>query len=207
MAEEAADISAAVGGPVEVVDVEARRVRRPLDLVRVVGLTLVLGLIAAFGTVARDTVAGANSDVNRLFDEVPHLLFRALSLVGTVGALALPMALVIRELVRSHLRRLIEGLLTGLVAIGVIGALNVAISAVWKTSLHHALTAVGTGSAARPLDAYLAALFALAVVVGIGGGAARRGGLLGVPRTFIGFALAGAPAALFLLLGGPTPRG
>src|SRR3954451_20315316 len=204
MAEEAADISAAVGGPVEVVDVEARRVRRPLDLVRVVGLTLVLGLIAAFGTVARDTVAGANSDVNRLFDEVPHLLFRALSLVGTVGALALPVALAVRELARAHLRRLIEGLLTGLVAIGVIGALNVAISAVSKSSLHHALTTVGTSSAARPLDAYLAALFALAVVVGIGGEPTWRAIFWAVTGIYMVSAFAAAQATLLALVASPT---
>ena len=66
-------------------------------------------------------MAGANADVTRLLGGVPHLMVRALSLVATVGALALPVALAVRELLRSHLRRLIEGLLTGLVAIGVIG--------------------------------------------------------------------------------------
>src|SRR5690242_11951333 len=101
MADGAAGISAAAVESVEVVDVEPRRVRRSLDVVRVVGLALVLGLIAGLGTVARDTVAGANSDVTRLLGEVPHLLFHTLSLVGTVGALALPLALVIRELLRS----------------------------------------------------------------------------------------------------------
>ena len=96
MAEEPADVPADVPvapEPVEVVDVQPRRVRRPLDLVRVVGLPLILAVIAGLGTVARDTVAGANSDVTRLVGEVPHLLFRALSLVATVGALALPVAL------------------------------------------------------------------------------------------------------------------
>src|SRR3954469_18344254 len=146
MADEAADVAAPVGVSVEVVDVEEPRGGGPLDLVRVVGLALILGLIAGLGTAARDTVAGANSDVHRLLGEVPHLVFRTLSLVGTVGALALPVALAVRELARAHLRRLIEGLLTGLVAIGVIGALNVAISAVSKSSLHHALTTVGTSS-------------------------------------------------------------
>src|SRR5690242_13472909 len=112
MADKAVVSPAAAVESVEVVDAEPRRVRRPLDLVRVVGLAVVLALIAGLGTVARDTVAGANSDVTRLLGEVPHLLFRTLSVVGTVGALALPVALVVRELLRSHLRRLIEGLLT-----------------------------------------------------------------------------------------------
>ena len=168
MADEASEVSAAAARPVEVVDVEPRRVRRPLDLVRVVVLALVLALIVGLGTLTRDAVAGANSDVTRLIRDVPHLLVRALNLVGTVGALVLPVTLVVRELVRSHLRRLIEGLVTGLVAIGVVGGLDLVIATLPNTSLRHALTTVGHSSGARPLDAYLAALLALAVVVGIG---------------------------------------
>jgi uncharacterized membrane protein YbhN (UPF0104 family) len=204
MGDEAADISAAAVGPVEVIDVEPRRVRRPLDLVRVVGLTLVLTLIAVLGTVARDTVSGANSDVTRLLGDVPHLLYRALSLVGTVGALVLPIALVVRELHRSHLRRLIEGLLTGLVAIGVIGALDLAISAASKSSLHHVLTTVGSSSAARPLDAYLAALFALAVVVGIGAEPTWRAIFWVGTGIYMLSALAAAQASVLALVASPT---
>lgn len=204
MADEAASLSPAAAGSVEVVDVEPRRVRHPLDLVRVVGLALVLALIAVLGMVARDTVAGANSDVTRLLDEVPHLVFRALSLIGTVGALALPVAAVIRELLRSHLRRLIEGLLTGLVAIGVVGALDVAVSAVSTTSLHHALTTAGTSSSARPLDAYLAALFALAVVVQIEAEPTWRAMFWTVTGIYMVSAFASAQASLLSLVASPA---
>ncbi len=204
MADEAAALSAAAAGPVEVVDVEQRRVRRPLDLVRVVGLTLVLALLAGLGTLARDTVAGANSDVSRLLGEVPQLLIRALSLVGTVGALALPVALVIRELLRSHLRRLIEGLFTGLIAIGVIGALDLAISGGSTTSLHQALTTVGNSSAVRPLDAYLAAVFALAVVVGVAAEPTWRTVFWVVTGIYMVSAFAAAQASLLALVASPT---
>ena len=204
MADKAVDTSSAAVGSVEVVDVEPRRVRRPLDLVRVVGLTLVLGLIAGLGTVARDTVAGANSDVARILGEVPHLLSRAFGLVGTIGGLALPIALVVRELLRSHLRRLVEGLLTGLVAIGVVGALDLAISASSTTSLHHALTTVGNSSAGRPLDAYLAALFALAVVVGIGAEPVWRALFWVVTGIYMVSAFTAAQASLLSLVASPT---
>jgi glycosyltransferase 2 family protein len=204
MAEQAADISAVGAGPVEVVDAEPRRVRRPLDLVRVVGLALILALIAVFGTVAHDTVAGANSDVTRLLGEIPHLLVRTLSVVGTVGALALPLGLVIRELLRSHLRRLIEGLITGLIAIGVIGLLDLAVSAASHTSLHHALTTVGTSSAGRPLDAYLAALFALAVVVGIGSEPTWRALFWVTTGIYMVSVFTAAQASLLSLVASPT---
>jgi uncharacterized membrane protein YbhN (UPF0104 family) len=189
---------------VEVVDVEPRRVRRPLDLVRVAGLALALALIAGFGTVARGTVSGANSDVVRLVGEIPRLLLRVLSVIGTVGALALPVALVIRELVRSHLRRLIEGLLTGLFAIGAVGALNLAISAASTSSLHDALTSVGSSSAARPLDAYLAALFALAVVVGVAVDPTWRAIFWVVTGIYMVSAFAAAQASLLSLIASPT---
>src|SRR5262249_18469702 len=145
-----------------------------------------------------------NSDVTRLLGEVPHLLFRTLSLVGTVGALALPVALVIRELLRSHLRRLIEGLVTGLVAIGVVGGLDLAISAASDSSLHHALTTVGTSTAARPLDAYLAALFALAVVVGIGAEPTWRTVFWVVTGVYMVSAFAAAQASLLALVASPV---
>lgn len=204
MADQAADVSAAAVGSVEVIDVEPRRVRRPLDLVRVVGLGLMLGVIAGLGVAARNTVAGANADVTRLLHDVPHLLFHTLSLVGTVGALALPVALLVRELVLAHLRRLLEGLLTGLVAIGVIGALDVAISAASKSALHHALTNVGASSSARPLDAYLAALFALAVVIGVGAEPTWRAFFWTVTGIYMVSAFAAAQASLLSLVASPT---
>jgi glycosyltransferase 2 family protein len=204
MADEAAGISATAGESLAVVDVEPRRVRRSLDLVRVVGLALVLALIAGFGTIARGTVAGANSDVTRLLGEVPHVLFRTLSLVGAVGALALPLALVVRELLRSHLRRLIEALITGLVAIGLTGALDLGITALSDSSLRHALTSVGHSSAARPLDAYLAALFALAVVLGIGAEPTWQAIFWVVTGVYVVSAFAAAQASLLSLLASPT---
>lgn len=178
--------------------------RRPLDLVRVAGLLLGLALIAGLGTVARSTVQGANADVTRMLGEVPRVLIHALSLVGTIGALVLPVALVVRELLRSHLRRLIEGLLTGLLAIGVIGALDLAIAAASHSSLHGALTTVGTSTTARPLDAYLAALFAFAVVVGIGAEPQWWAVFWIVTGIYMLSAFAAAQASLLSLAASPT---
>jgi glycosyltransferase 2 family protein len=167
MANDAPDGPGSATASITVIDDEPRRVRRPLDLLRVVGLLFVLAVLAGLGTIARDTFQGANADIARLLGEVPHLFIHLFSLVGAFCALALPIGLVGRELQRSHLRRLVEGLLTGMLAIGVVAGLNAAISAFPDSSLHRALTVAGHGSA-RPLDAYLAALFAFAVLIGIG---------------------------------------
>jgi glycosyltransferase 2 family protein len=204
MADDAPHGLGSAGASIEVVDVEPRRVRHPLDLLRVVGLLLVLAFIAGLGTIARDTVQGANSDVTRILGEVPRVLIHALSLVGAFGALALPITLVGRELLRSHLRRLVEGLLTGVLAIGVIDALDVAISAASNSSLHRALTIVGHGAAARPLDAYLAALFAFAVVIGIGAEPRWRATFWIGTGIYVVSAFVAAQASLLSLVASPT---
>ena len=85
-----------------VTDLTPTRVRRSLDLLRLIGLLLIVLVVAGLGTVANDTIAGLNADLTRLLDEVPRLFVRALSLLGAVGALALPVALVIRDIVRGR---------------------------------------------------------------------------------------------------------
>jgi uncharacterized membrane protein YbhN (UPF0104 family) len=167
MANDAPDRTGSATASIKVIDTEPRRVRRPLDLLRVIGQVLVLAVLGGLGTVARDTVEGVNADITRFIGDIPHVFIHMFSLLGAFCALALPIALVGRELQRSHLRRLVEGLLTGMLAIGVTAGLNAAINAVPTSSLHRALTVPGH-SAARPLDAYLAALFAFAVLIGIG---------------------------------------
>jgi uncharacterized membrane protein YbhN (UPF0104 family) len=190
--------------PIEVVDDEPRRVRRRLDLLRVVALLLILAVLAGLGTIARDTVEGVDEDITRLLGDVPHIIIRTFSLVGAFFALALPVALVARELLRSHLRRLVEGLLTGMLAIGVIAALNAALSAASNSSLHRALTLVGHGAAARPLDAYLAALFAFAVVIGIGGEPKWRAMFWIGTGVYVVSAFTAGQASVLSLIASPT---
>jgi uncharacterized membrane protein YbhN (UPF0104 family) len=204
MADEAGPASRPPRDPAAVVDEVPRRLHRPLDLVRVCGLLVLLAAVAGFATVAHATVQGANDDVTRLLATTPALLRRGLKLLGTLSVLALPVALVTRELARSHLRRLIEGLVTGLVAIGVVGALDLAISAASTTALHRALTVVGHSTAARPLDAYLAALFAFAVAIGVGTEPRWRATFWILTGIYLVSAFAAAQASLLSLIASPA---
>jgi len=152
--------------PLVVQDSSPARIRTPLDLVRLSVLIGIVLLLGGLGTIASNTSKGATEDVSRLLADVPHVFIRALSLAGTFGALVLPLAFMVREIVRGQPRRLIEALITGLVAIGVTVALDWVIVALPSQALYDAFTRVGHQGGVRPLDAYLAALLAFATVAG-----------------------------------------
>jgi hypothetical protein len=157
----------AAGVRIDMVNETTVRVRRPLDLLRLVALLALLAALAEFGSVASDTTRAANKDLTRLVVDVPHPLVHALSLLGSLGLVGLPIVLVAREIVRGQRRRLIEALATGVGAIGVVGLCDVTISAESSSALHASLTDVAHGSAGRPLDAYLAAIVALVLLIGV----------------------------------------
>jgi uncharacterized membrane protein YbhN (UPF0104 family) len=188
----------------QVVDDEPRRVHQPLDLVRICGLLFLLAVGAALASVARETVQGANADVTRVLGETADAVVSAVRVLGALGAIALPIALVTRELVRGHLRRLVEGLVTGLLAIGLVGLLDVVISAKKHSALHDALTVVGHSTAARPLDAYLAALFAFGVAIGVGSEPRWRAVFWALTAVYLVAAFAAAQASLLSLAASPA---
>jgi uncharacterized membrane protein YbhN (UPF0104 family) len=158
------------GSPqVDVVESWPARIHRPLDLIRLVALVVALLLLTALAVVARDTSRGASADLARLVSHLPSFFARALRLVSAFGALALPLALIVREIVRGYQRRLIEAVLTGLAAMGVADGVGRIVAAFPSSPLYATLTGLPGGTTAQPLDAYLAALFALATVVGVAG--------------------------------------
>lgn len=157
---------AARAHPVEIVDVRDGRVRRQIDLVRLIVLLVIGLLLVGIAVIARDATRGANDDLARLLGDVPRVFIRAFSLLTSFGALAVPIAFMVREIVRGQTRRLLEALLTGLVAIGVIEVLDRLVSAYPGSQLYESLTRVGANGSVRPFDTYLAALLAFVAVTG-----------------------------------------
>jgi glycosyltransferase 2 family protein len=177
--------AAAAERAVVIVDSHNRRVRRPLDLVRLVGL-LALGLLLfGIAVVAHDTTQGANADLARLLGEVPPVFVRTFSWLASFGALAVPIAFMVRELARGQTRRLIEALLTGLVAIGVIELADWIVARYPTSELHEELTRVGAQGSVRPFDTYLAALLAFAAVAGVASEPLWSGLLVGVTALYV----------------------
>src|SRR3954454_17542814 len=108
------------GGPeVDVVESRPARVHHPLDLIRLTTRVGVLLLLTGLAVVARDTSAGLSSDLARLLGHLPAAFGSALRLVSAFLALAVPLAMIVREIVWGYRRRLIAAVLTGLLAIGI----------------------------------------------------------------------------------------
>jgi uncharacterized membrane protein YbhN (UPF0104 family) len=152
---------------VEVVETWPARVHRPLDLVRLTTLVVVLLLLIGLALVGRSTSRGVNADAARLLGHLPSFLAHALRLVSTFAALAVPLALIVREAVRGYTRRLIEAVLTGLLAIAVAEGIDRLVAAYPTSTLTEAMTRLPHGATAQPLDTYLTALFAFAAVIGV----------------------------------------
>ncbi|MEO6501549.1 MAG: lysylphosphatidylglycerol synthase transmembrane domain-containing protein [Jatrophihabitantaceae bacterium] len=185
---------------VEIIDVTPARVRRPLDLVRLTGLVLAAVLLTGLGLIASDTGRGVNDDLVRLLADLPPVLVRALRTLAAFGALALTLAFMVREIVRSHTRRLIEALLTGMIAIAVVQVLDRLIDAFASEALQSALIRPGVGDTVRPLDTYLAALLAFVAVVGVAHDPRWRSWLIAVTALYVVSVFTSTRASLLSLL-------
>lgn len=191
----------------EIVDWQNRRVRRSADLIRLAGLLLLGLLLLGIAVVAQNTTSGANEDLARLLGRVPHVFVRTFSWLASFGALAIPIAFMVRELVRGQTRRLIEALLTGLLAIGVIEFADWLVARYPASELHEALTRVGAHGSVRPFDTYLAALLAFAVVARMVSQPLWSGLLIGVTALYVVSVFTAGQAsimslALSLVIGG-----
>ena len=159
--------AAADGPPPVIVDDRPTRIRSSVDGLRLVGLIVALLLLTAFGTLAKNTSRGANDDLARVVSALPRLLVDGFSLIGGVGALAVPIAVIARQIIRGQSRRLVESLLSGVLAIVIVAGLSLAVDSAKDSALYHALTLARPSGSTPPLDPYLAAWMALGTVAGI----------------------------------------
>ncbi len=189
-----------VAQPVEVLDSTPARVRRPLELVRLVGLLLAALLLTGLGLLASDTSRGVNDDLVRLLADAPPVLVRALRTLAAFGALVVPIAFMVREIVRAQTRRLIEALATGMIAIAVVEVADRLIDSYASAALHQALIRPGAAVTVRPLDTYLAALLAFVVVVGVSQDVRWRGLLASATGLYVVSVFTATRASLLSLV-------
>jgi uncharacterized membrane protein YbhN (UPF0104 family) len=192
------------GSNVEVVEFWPARIHRPLDLIRLTVLVLTIVVLCALAVLGRDTGRGANADLTRLLGHIPAIVSHALRLASAFGALAFPLALIGREVWRGHARRLIEAIVTGLVAIGVAELIDHLLALAPGSTLFQALTHLPAGASARALDTYLTALFGFAAVVGVADERLWRRLLLAVTAIYVVSAFTAAQASLQSLVLSPV---
>jgi glycosyltransferase 2 family protein len=161
------DVARAPGLVVQ--DHRARRIRRPIDLLRCLVAILGVFVVAGIGLLARATASGIESDAVDTSLRLPHPVLALLGIAADFALLLWPAALAIRQVSRHQARRLVEAVLTGAVAIALIALANVALRGV-AGPLYDAVAMPPSGPGiSGPLDGYLAGLAAYATIIGLTG--------------------------------------
>jgi uncharacterized membrane protein YbhN (UPF0104 family) len=148
----------------------ARRIRRPIDLLRCLLALLGVVVVTALGVFAGATTTGVEIDARGASLRLPHALLSLFGVVATLALILLPAALAIRQLSRRQPRRLAEAILTGAAAILVIALVNEVLHHRFAASLNHAIAMPQSHTGgAGPLDGYLAGLAAYSTILGLSG--------------------------------------
>lgn len=152
-------------GPVTIEAPEPpRRVRRPLDLARLLVALAGLGLALLIGAMSVNTVAGIGADVTAAIRPLPGALIVIATATSGLMLLALPVAIVGDLLLRRRFRVFTDTVLTALLAFLLAGGARLLL--VQSEAL--APVMIGTGAGAHPLNGVIAAVVAMATVVRIG---------------------------------------
>src|SRR6266576_3210728 len=149
-------------------DQRARRIRRPVDLLRC--LLAVLGIVVAvgIGLLAGATARGVQIDAVGASSRLPHPVLALLGVAATLALVLWPAALAIRQLTRRQGRRLAEAVLTGGATLALVALANAALQHGVAAALYDAI-AIRRAGATGPLDGYLAGLAAYATIIGLTG--------------------------------------
>jgi uncharacterized membrane protein YbhN (UPF0104 family) len=171
--------AAAFPGPgLLVEDHGARRVRRPVDLLRCVASSVGVALLVATGLLARATATGVETDVVGASRRLPGAVLGLLGFAAALALLLLAIALAIRQLVRRQPRRLGEAVLTGVFTGIVVLAADIALRTSTGAQLYDAIAMARPGaSQITPLDGELAGLVAYATIIELSGRPRWRNGL------------------------------
>jgi glycosyltransferase 2 family protein len=184
--------------PLLVEDHLARRIRKPMDLMRCLVSCIEIVLLAAVAVAAGAATAGIETDVVGASRRLPHALLTVARPVALFALLLLPVALAVRELMRRQPRRLAEAAGTAVLAVAAIAVANALLSHHTSSLLYQAITVSGSATShAAPLDGYLAGLAAYTTMIGLSGQTRWQGAVWG---TFVLYAVVNLAALQTTLL-------
>ena len=146
------------------VDVIPRRLRRPIDLLRLLSAFALAAVILAISYFASAAAAGLESDLTKASDRIPSIIVVAANLIGLLGVLALPIAAAFDLMIRRRGRMLAEALAGLVVAVILTSAIAWIITRYPNPRLLLTLTGQETPGQLPPLNAILAGLVAFVTI-------------------------------------------
>jgi len=181
-----------------IADETTRRVRRPMDLVRLCFLLVLLALLIVLGVFAQRTVSASSEDLARAINHLPRAFTHVLSFVAGLLIIALPAGYMIDMLVHRNAWLVLDGVAAGLISLALVWALGRAVAASGGP-LYDSLRLTSTGVATAPVDTYLAAVAAFGVAGGMTRDVRWRWYYAGTLLVYAVSALVGAQASLLAL--------
>jgi glycosyltransferase 2 family protein len=153
-------------GAIQVTDHLERRIRKPVDLLRCIIACSEVVALAIAAVAASATTTGVETDIVGASKRLPHPLVEAATPLAVFALLILPVALAIQQLLRRQPRRLVEAILTGVLAGLVTKAADLLLGRSAAARLYDAIIMARPGASHAPaLDPYLAALVAYTTMI------------------------------------------
>ncbi len=145
-------------------DVIPRRLRRPIDLLRMLTAFASAALILAISYFASAAAAGLESDLTKASDQIPGVIVVAANVIGLLGVLALPIAAAFDLMIRRRGRLLAEALGGLIVAVVLTAVIAWLITRYPNPRLLLTLTGQENPGQLPPLNAILAGLVAFVTI-------------------------------------------
>jgi uncharacterized membrane protein YbhN (UPF0104 family)/tRNA A-37 threonylcarbamoyl transferase component Bud32 len=145
-------------------DVIPRRLRRPIDVLRLLVAFGTAALILAIAYFASAAAAGLESDLTKASGRIPGIIVVAANVIGLLGVLALPIAAAFDLMIRRRGRMLAEALAGLAAAVVVTSAIAWIITRYPNPRLLLTLTGQESPGQLPPLNAILAGLVAFVTI-------------------------------------------
>jgi uncharacterized membrane protein YbhN (UPF0104 family) len=165
-------------GEIEITDHLERRIRKPVDLLRLTLSCSEIVVLALAGIAASATTTGVETDIVGASRRLPHALLAVAPPVALFALLILPVALAVQLLLRRQLRRVIEAALTAVLAAVVASVLDGLLRQAAAARLYDAIIMARPGTSdVAALDPKLAALVAYTTMISLVGRTSWRNAL------------------------------
>jgi uncharacterized membrane protein YbhN (UPF0104 family) len=165
-------------GEIEITDQLERRIRKPVDLLRLTLSCVEIVALALASIAASATTTGVEIDIVGASKRLPHSLLAVAPPVALFALLILPVALAVQLLVRRQLRRVAEAALTGVLAAVVASVVDGLLRQPAAARLYDAIIMSRPGASdVAALDLKLAGLVAYATMISLVGRTSWRNAL------------------------------